>query len=203
MATAKNNSKAAPAKERILRAAAELFYTQGYNATGVQQIINEAGVSKGTFYTHFKSKDDLGLLYLKVRSEEEMEELRSMLAEFEDPYERYCAFTPLMRDWMKSTAYRGCAFANMAAEIPDGSSPIRKEAKHHYEEFREIIREMVEELINSDKKYGKLDAQFISDQFMMIQIGALTNAEIYQDIWPYEHVEKAVRVLIGEDGQEY
>lgn len=186
-------------KQKILQVATELFYRQGYNATGVQQIISEAEVSKGAFYNYFKSKDDLGLLYLETRNDEEMTHLRSVLAEIPDPYQRYLQFTPLMKEWMKSSDYRGCAFSNMAAEVPDGKSPLRKAARHHYEEFRSIIEELVKELLLSDKKYRKLDVRYVTDQFMIIQIGALTNCEIYQDIWPYEHAEKAVRVLIGED----
>jgi len=186
-------------KDKILKVASELFYRQGFNATGVQQIIDEAKVSKGAFYSHFKTKDELGLLYLRSRSEEEMTHLRALLAGVADPRERYLQFTPLMKDWVKSEDFRGCAFSNMAAEVPDGTSPIRKEAKHHYEEFRVIIKEMIEQLFDSDQKYQKLDLQFVSDQFMMIQIGALTNAEIFQDVWPFEHAEKAARLLIQED----
>ena len=187
------------AKDKILKAAADLFYRQGYNATGVQQIIDQAGVSKGAFYSHFKTKDELGLQYLKDRSIEEMNQLRAMLLVIESPLERYLQFTPLMKEWARATNYRGCAFTNMAAEVPDGSSPIRAEAKHHYEEFRTIIKDMIQELIDSARKYRQLDHQFVSDQFLMIQIGALTNAEIFQDVWPFEHAEKAVKILIGMD----
>lgn len=124
-----------PTKQKILRVASDLFYRQGYNATGIQQIIDEAGVSKGAFYSHFKTKDELGLEYLKSRSAEEMSQLRAALAEIKDPRERYFQFTPLMKEWVVSTNYRGCAFTNMSAEVPDGSSPIRQEAKHHYNEI--------------------------------------------------------------------
>lgn len=188
-----------PTKLKILKVATELFYRQGYNATGVQQIISEAEVSKGTFYNYFKSKDELGLLYLETRSDEEMEQLKSMLLESDDPYQRYLMFTPAMKKWMEESNYRGCAFSNMAAEVPDGNSPLRKAAKHHYKEFLEIIEDMIKDLLASDKKYSMLNLRYVTDQFMMIQVGALTNCEIFQDVWPYEHAEKAVRVLIGEE----
>ena len=186
------------AKGKILEVASDLFYRQGYNATGVQQIIDLAGVSKGTFYTHFKSKDDLGLAYMRKRDSDEMSYLKQTLQEIKDPYETYIQFNNIMKEWMKSSGYRGCAFSNMTAEVPDGKSPIRKEAKYHYEGFRAIIKDMVKELLDSDMKYKDLDLQYIADQFMIIQIGALTNAEIYQDAWPYDHAEKAILLLIGE-----
>ena len=186
------------AKNKILEVATELFYRQGYNATGIQQIINEAGVAKGTFYTHYKTKDDLGLAYMRKRTTDEITGLKKELSEIHDPYEKYIQFNQLMKEWMESTNYRGCAFSKMTAEVPDGNSPIRKEAKFHYEGFRAVIRDMVEDLLKSDPKYKNLNAQYVSDQYMMIQIGALTNSEIYQDTWPYDHAAKAIRNLIGE-----
>ena len=45
--------------------AADLFYKQGYRATGVNEVIEKSGVAKATFYSHFPSKDDLALAYLR------------------------------------------------------------------------------------------------------------------------------------------
>ena len=187
-------------KERILKVASELFYRQGYNATGIQQIIDEAGVAKGTFYTHFKTKDDLGLAYMRKRTNDEITHLKNVLSEIKDPHEKYLQFNQIMKEWMISTNHRGCAFSNMTAEVPDGNSPIRKEAKFHYEGFRAVIRDMVEDLVRSDTKYANLNVQYVADHYMIIQIGALTNSEIYQDTWPYDLADKSIRELIGEKG---
>jgi len=187
------------AKEKILEVATDLFYRQGYNATGIQQIINEAGVSKGSFYTHYKTKNDLGVAYMQKRHNDEHTYLKQILSEIKDPYEKYLQFNQIMKEWMKSTGYRGCAFANMSAEVVDSNSPIRKEAKYHYEAFRSVIRDMIDDLLKSDEKYKDLDAQYVADQYMIISIGALTNAEIYQDTWPYDHADKSIRKLIGQE----
>jgi len=48
-------------QEKILEAAMDLFHEGGFNATGVQDIVNAAGVPKGSFYNHFESKDALAL----------------------------------------------------------------------------------------------------------------------------------------------
>lgn len=194
----KTNTEKGSAKDRIIEVASDLFYRQGYNATGVQQIIDEAGLAKGTFYTHFKSKEDLGSAYLEKRNRDEISHLRQALQRVKDPKKRYLAFVPIMQAWMEETGYRGCAFANMAAEVVDVKSPIRKQAKHHYETFRATIREMVKDLSESDPKYSKLDIPYVSDQFMTLVIGAITNAEIYHESWPFESVAVAVKKLINE-----
>jgi TetR/AcrR family transcriptional repressor of nem operon len=46
-------------REKILRAAAELFRKRGLNATGIDEIMAKAGLTAGAFYAHFKSKDHL------------------------------------------------------------------------------------------------------------------------------------------------
>ncbi|WP_050019911.1 TetR/AcrR family transcriptional regulator [Chryseobacterium sp. P1-3] len=57
------------AKERILRVASELFYKQGYNSTGINQIIAEADIAIGSLYNHFPSKNELLQAYL-IREEQ-------------------------------------------------------------------------------------------------------------------------------------
>src|SRR5690349_5483742 len=49
----------AQSKEKILSAASKLFCTQGFHATGVDQLMEKAGLTAGAFYAHFKSKKAL------------------------------------------------------------------------------------------------------------------------------------------------
>jgi AcrR family transcriptional regulator len=68
---AKTTSTPAPRRERdsaqtreaLLTAALELFERNGFDATGVNEIVQTAGVTKGAFYHHFTSKDDLLQLF--------------------------------------------------------------------------------------------------------------------------------------------
>ncbi|MCG7533048.1 TetR/AcrR family transcriptional regulator [Psychrobium sp. MM17-31] len=53
-------SKGEQTKLQIIQAAAKLIYQQGFNHTGMAQVLKTAGVSKGSFYFHFKDKDELG-----------------------------------------------------------------------------------------------------------------------------------------------
>ena len=53
--------KAQVTREKILRAANDLFYLHGYNATGVDRICEVAEVHKGSFYHHFASKEELAI----------------------------------------------------------------------------------------------------------------------------------------------
>src|SRR3954463_13439828 len=56
-------------RERLVAAAIELFYRNGFGAVGIDQIISTAGVTKTTFYKHFESKDDLMVAAVRRRDE--------------------------------------------------------------------------------------------------------------------------------------
>src|SRR6185437_5039956 len=56
-------------RERLVAAAVELFYRNGFGAIGIDQIIAKAGVTKSTFYKHFEGKDDLMVAAVHRREE--------------------------------------------------------------------------------------------------------------------------------------
>ncbi|MFB9886205.1 TetR/AcrR family transcriptional regulator [Balneatrix alpica] len=58
-------TKGAQTRQRIIEVAAELIHRQGYHYTGLQQILTEAGVTKGAFYFHFKDKKALALAVIE------------------------------------------------------------------------------------------------------------------------------------------
>ena len=67
-------------KERVMEVASKLFREQGFNSTGINQIIKESNVAKSSFYDHFKSKDLLALEYLNNRHILWFEGLRNFIS---------------------------------------------------------------------------------------------------------------------------
>ena len=51
--------KGEESRQRLIECAAELFWKNGYSATGINEILKQTGLPKGSFYFYFKSKDDL------------------------------------------------------------------------------------------------------------------------------------------------
>ncbi|MEN8174039.1 MAG: TetR/AcrR family transcriptional regulator, partial [Chloroflexota bacterium] len=133
-----------PARERILRTAHSLFYRDGIRATGIDRIIQEAGVAKVTLYRHFPSKNDLIKAYLEYRHQ-------LWIMWFKDALSRYskeCDSVPdlliaALREWFESDGYRGCAFINAVVEM-DGVLPeFTKISKRHKEEVVELIANLL------------------------------------------------------------
>ena len=185
-----------PVKERILKTTDELFYSQGYHQTGINQIIEESGVAKATFYSHFKSKEDLGLEYLRAKKNHEMNATQDMVNGIKDPYKKYMAIIKGLIPFMEESNFRGCGFSNIAVEITEPKSPIRKEVKFHDEVFRSLIRDVVQELVYSHKRYKHLNVEEIVDMYYIITEGALIASRNYNDTWPLKKAVIALEKLV-------
>jgi AcrR family transcriptional regulator len=197
--TKANKQLKGSAYDRILDVATDLFYTQGYRATGINEIIEKSGVAKATFYNHFPSKDQLCAASLKWLMANEINYVENAIANSEGPLDRFLAAITSLKAWAISTEFRGCAFMNISAEIPEPSNPLRKIGTKLYDEIRNRVEQLANELIESNtKKYGHLDASAITKDYMIIFAGAVGLMEIYHAIWPVEHAEQTMRRLIGE-----
>ncbi|MES9875223.1 MAG: TetR/AcrR family transcriptional regulator [Candidatus Sedimenticola sp. PURPLELP] len=132
------------ARERILRTAHNLFYRDGIRATGIDRIIEEAGVTKVTLYRHFPSKNELIKVYLEYRHE-------LWMNWFVDALERHSInnssiidiLVATLGEWFESDGYRGCAFINAVVEM-DGVLPEFTEiSKRHKEDVIEVITDLL------------------------------------------------------------
>jgi AcrR family transcriptional regulator len=185
------------ARDRILRTAADLFYRNGYRATGINEVIEKAEVAKATFYAHFPTKDDLCLAYLQERNSDEAKEILDFVATRKTPLSRFYGVMDSIEPWAERTEYRGCQFINMVPEIPDRNSSLREQGHLHYDWARDLVHKLTRELIASNKKkYGKLNADEITEAYMTHLAGAIALAGVYNESWPIQSGIKAVRRLV-------
>lgn len=187
------------ARDKILEAASRLFAGQGYHATGVNQIIAEAGVSKATLFAHFPTKEDLGVAYLRAQDLADFAGVTSVVERVSDPRECLLALLDMMAGYMKQSGYRGCAFANMAAEFPDPENPMRKEVRRHDDNFRDLIIGVARRLKASDpRRYDGFNPEQFADTYYVLVEGALAASRHHHDIWPILTARDTVARLIGD-----
>ena len=115
-------------RERILFVATELFYTHGFNAVGLDQILTEADLTKTTFYNHFQSKDDLVEQAIQLRDQWETEAFTKALhkkAGYE-PRSMLIAFFDVLHDWFTAPEFRGCLFLMAVTDYPVKHHPAHR-----------------------------------------------------------------------------
>ncbi len=112
------------ARKRILDAAADLFYSHGIRGTSADRIIEAAGITKVTFYRHFRTKTDLAVAYLEQQAAAERGAFDAARADV-DPAGALQNIARLIGTMSCLPGFRGCAFINAAAETPDADDPVR------------------------------------------------------------------------------
>lgn len=129
--------------DRLLRSAADAFYEEGINATGVDALVERSGVSKPTLYAHFGSKRELLAAVLQRRHEERRAQLERYLAtRGGSPRERLLAVFDWVAGMHQDDAWRGCPFLNAAAELPSPDEPARAVISAHKRWMRHVLRDL-------------------------------------------------------------
>ena len=162
------------ARERLLKAASELFYNEGIVATGIDAITARAGVAKMSLYNNFASKADLVQAYVESRHKEWQGIYRARLRTAVTPQDRILAVFDSYLDHAAfdyQKGFRGCGLYNAAAELPMGD-PGRVAVATQKEEAERLIRNALEELLPRDPPRAAELAEHLS----FLLEGAMTRA---------------------------
>ncbi len=171
--------KASSVRDRILEVAGELFFSNGYRATGINEIIRKAGVAKASFYHHFPSKEALCIAFLEQRNDADIEDIHAFVATRRTPRTRYLALIECVGPFLEEGNYRGCVFLNMVNEFPDPDCVPRRIGVEHYLRIRQIVVDLTRDLLDSDpERYAALDAERIADEYMVIFTGLLSQGAL-------------------------
>jgi AcrR family transcriptional regulator len=113
------------AKQRLLQAADDLFYSEGIHTVGIDRVIAHAGVAKGSLYYSFTGKDELVHEYLTHRHGSWAERVTAGIEAHTDPRARILAVYDVLGTLFAQPDYRGCAFMNATAEAAPDSVEAR------------------------------------------------------------------------------
>lgn len=182
-------------RNEILDTAERLFIRQGYRATGINQIIREAGVAKASFYHHFPSKIALAEVFVQRRHKRWFRAVEQRLALKDDPRDKLLALFELWTDQIRDEGFRGCLFVNMAAEFPDYSSPIRQRIKAHKESVRTLIAGLLSDYAASRRPTEAWAPD--ADTIYLLYDGALVETQNFQADWPIHSAKRTVARLLA------
>jgi AcrR family transcriptional regulator len=167
---ATKTAKRLSARERLLAASDELFYRNGVHSTGIDAVIEKAGVAKGSLYYIFGGKDELVAAYLRGRLDTWQERVNAAQAGIDDPEEKILAVFDAIADEVSRPEFRGCPFVNAAAEAPAG-----KAQELAIKEYRRWVRESFLALA---AETGVTEPAALADALILLYDGALATAEV-------------------------
>jgi TetR/AcrR family transcriptional repressor of nem operon len=161
-------------REKIVAAAVERFHALGYNACGVQEIVDAAGVPKGSFYNYFKAKEllaqevlnnywaDAGLYILADKSIAPLERLRRH-------------FQHIASRYKKLGFENGCLVPKFMHEVSDSTPGLRKDLRKQVATWTALIAETIREGEADRTILTALDAETTA-RFLVESWGGVTGA---------------------------
>jgi AcrR family transcriptional regulator len=167
------------ARDRLLKAAAVLFYNDGIAATGIDAITARAGVAKQSLYNNFASKSDLVAAYIDQRHDEWLGLYAAREATVHHPKDKILAVFDAYDDHARfayERGFRGCGLLNAAAEL-DGDDPGRKAVRRHKEQVEAILQNQLAQLLPSDADR----VETLAAHLAFLLEGAMTRAGLEGD----------------------
>lgn len=162
-------------RDHIVEAADQLFYRQGYDHTSFSDIADTVKISRGNFYYHFKSKDEILDAVIKERLANTRKMLDQWEAESADPADRIrCYIHILFTNWSKIRLY-GCPVGTLTTELAKLNHASQAEAKQIFTLFRTWL---CEQFIALGRE---ADADALAMHVLAWSQGAATLANAFQD----------------------
>ncbi|WP_151719483.1 TetR/AcrR family transcriptional regulator [Gemmobacter serpentinus] len=182
------------ARDRLLRAAAALFYDHGINGTGIDAVIERAGVARKSLYNNFSSKADLIAQYIEARHAEWLALYATRRDQAKGPKQGILAVFDAYQDHAEAAyehGFRGCGLLNAAAELEVGTEG-RAAVRRHKEEVEAIVTAHLAALIADDP--ARL-AQMAAHLTFLLE-GAMVRAGLEGDSTRLEAARKIVTDML-------
>lgn len=169
----KSQPETSEVRQRIVDTAARLFHQQGYNSTGINQLIDEADVAKASVYQHFRTKDDILKAYLAQTSQAWFASVEAILAGPGTTKEKTLAMFDMIRDFSLGVDFRGCNFQNAVVELGTGESDTRQLIVGHKSRMAQVFADLLP------------DAEpELADEITLLFEGALITSQLYHSVEP-------------------
>lgn len=176
-------------KDEIIKAGLDIILTRGFNGTGIESILKEANVPKGSFYNFFASKEEFGLaaidLYLS-----EMAALRQTVMEDQSlpPLVRIRkAFEVLISRFESNSCSKGCLVANLALEMSDQSEVFRTRLDAALRAWAGSLAAILEEAREQGTLRIDIEPMVLAENLVSSFEGALLRAKVKKSADPLKN----------------
>jgi AcrR family transcriptional regulator len=168
-------------KQNIIETASFLFYKNGYNSTGINEIISESGIAKATLYNHFKSKEDICLAYLQFKNTTFLNDIEVYSKSKTKGRPQVLAIFDFLELFFKDKDFNGCWCIKTVSEIPKENQKIRNEIQIQKNHFIKLISELV---VDNLENLGEKETESLSRKIYLLYESAVAESHLHQADWP-------------------
>lgn len=207
-------------RDNLVRSAVEIMLNKGYTSTSVDQICEKAGVSKGSFFHYFSSKEELAQAALEqffLKMNDLLNRSQNMqLTPKPDNQSRSPSQNPLERinsylDNLLDLASGGemplsCLIGNFAQELSGTHPALQKQCAEYFDAWMESFTLLFQDSLRDAAWADKVDARSIAEYFVSLMEGTLVVYKAQQDIQLVRenilHFKKYLSLMIQYGGEE-
>ncbi|MCU7904401.1 MAG: TetR/AcrR family transcriptional regulator [Candidatus Thiodiazotropha sp. (ex Epidulcina cf. delphinae)] len=146
---------------RIIAAADELFYQQGYENTSFSDIADVVGISRGNFYYHFKSKDEILDAVIDARITRFKEMLNEWDKKTTDPKQRLHYYIDMQSRNQEKIISHGCPVGSLCTELAKIRHFMLVDANKMFTVFRDWLTTQLE-LVGVKKNAKQLSMHLLA-----------------------------------------
>ena len=173
--------KHAELRQHILQTASNLFYTQGFNGTGINEIISASAIAKATLYSHFSSKDELCLAYLQTKNESFLLDISNFCEVRPNGAPQIMAIFDYLLTLYTKPNFNGCWNVNTLAELAPENEIIRKEIKKQKTYFINFLKTV---LLSNFPILDKPSASKLARKIYLLFESAWVESNVHKAKWP-------------------
>jgi AcrR family transcriptional regulator len=178
--------------DKIIDTAERLFYSQGYNSTGINQVIKEADIAKGSLYKHFESKTDLLVAYLQRFHEESFRRLEDTVEKVSDPKLKLLAVFDYYSERQLYREYGGCPFVKANDEAGMSDQRVLAEIQRAKKRLKNFIADRVAASGHKEQMENQELSQLI---YLMVE-GGMVAASIFKNSNDLQSAKSIIQNLI-------
>ena len=179
-------------RNRILKVADRLFYRDGISQVSIDQIAEQAGVTKKTIYYHFDAKDALIVAYLQRRDDTTLDWLIAQAeAAGHNTDDQINALFGGLTGWAQSLEFRGCPFARAASDLAHQSDHLALAVGAGHK------KKHLDWLIELAQRAEKADPELVGKQLLVLIDGAIVTTLVTTDPTYFEAARRAALLLLG------
>jgi TetR/AcrR family transcriptional repressor of nem operon len=162
-------------RENIIHESQKLFSLNGFLSTGINEIIQASGTSKGGFYNHFCSKEDLFLEVLAESQRIWREKVLAYVSDIQSPTQKIIQILLNYRDrYLKDTENfpGGCIFITFSVELDDARPPLADKVHKGFEGFKALIKRLLDEAVKLGELPKDLNTTTVAEMLFTGMLGA-------------------------------
>jgi TetR/AcrR family transcriptional regulator, transcriptional repressor for nem operon len=181
--------KRAHNKDDIVRAGLEIIFSRGFNGTGIDAILKQANVPKGSFYNFFSSKEEFGLAVIDLFLAEMAALLRPVREDVSlAPLERIRkSFELLIARFEDNNCSKGCLVANLGLEMSDQCEPFRQRLEDGLQRWIDSIAVTLKDAWDEGAVPVEVEPLVLAESIVASFEGALLRAKVKKSVEPLKN----------------